>query len=534
MGVKATRLVGQDMIPTKVSQLENDKKYQTEEEVNRKIPKTLPASDVYEWAKQPKKPTYTKEEIGLGYVSSSDINQISYNKRDIEVLYKRANLNAEDILNVKEIANNAVNIANGRLKAKVFNNFAEMTNYLKNASVTEFGLGDNLFIKDSNVSDYWISNILNYNGGVYGYYEITELEAKTDLTDYYNKSEIDAKETNINNKINEKANSTDVYDKTYIDTKEKELKDEIETKANSTDVYTKEEIDEYKTSIGQYNAGIIVPTSGYVSRIYFNKSLMSMSLEEINNYIDSLDINFDGLGYYYVAKAVSDVNGTTIIIIRKQINENNEYYFEIKTNKFPVGSSTGVLTTILDKYGWDTNASDLLVAISDLITSDGEIYYGTQNEKVISLFSLNKYFNLPDLVSKVDNVEKRVNKNLQDIKEIEDIAKEALEKANQGGSVTPENVYTKEEVDTKVNAKEDKANLKALAYKDSLSKNDVGLSYVRNVASYSQAESDEKYALKGESGGTVDVDLSNYYTKEEVDNKIGDINAILDILNGEA
>ena len=40
--------------------------------------------------------------------------------------------------------------------------------------------------------------------------------------------------------------------------------------------------------------------------------------------------------------------------------------------------------------------------------------------------------------------------------------------------------------------KEDKANLKALAYKDSLDKTDVGLGNVRNVESYSKTETDEK------------------------------------------
>lgn len=34
------------------------------------IPATLPASDVYEWAKQPTKPTYTKTEVGLGNVDN--------------------------------------------------------------------------------------------------------------------------------------------------------------------------------------------------------------------------------------------------------------------------------------------------------------------------------------------------------------------------------------------------------------------------------------------------------------------------------
>ena len=31
-----------------------------------------------------------------------------------------------------------------------------------------------------------------------------------------------------------------------------------------------------------------------------------------------------------------------------------------------------------------------------------------------------------------------------------------------------------------------------------------------------------------------DIDLSNYYTKEEIDEMIGDINTALDLINGES
>ena len=37
----------------------------------------------------------------------------------------------------------------------------------------------------------------------------------------------------------------------------------------------------------------------------------------------------------------------------------------------------------------------------------------------------------------------------------------------------------------------------------------------------------------GGTGSTGGVNLSNYYTKTEVDTKIGDINTILDNINGE-
>ena len=77
-------------IPIKVSQLENDENFIdnmvnslvnyylkddvfTKSDINtiltlyalkNEIPTTLPASDVYEWAKQPTKPTYSASEVG--------------------------------------------------------------------------------------------------------------------------------------------------------------------------------------------------------------------------------------------------------------------------------------------------------------------------------------------------------------------------------------------------------------------------------------------------------------------------------------
>ena len=65
-------------------------------------------------------------------------------------------------------------------------------------------------------------------------------------------------------------------------------------------------------------------------------------------------------------------------------------------------------------------------------------------------------------------------------------------KGGSGNVIDLSNYYNKTEIDSKVNAKEDKANLKALAYKDSLTKTDIGLGNVRNVESYSKTETDEK------------------------------------------
>lgn len=61
-----------------------------------------------------------------------------------------------------------------------------------------------------------------------------------------------------------------------------------------------------------------------------------------------------------------------------------------------------------------------------------------------------------------------------------------------GADVDLSNYYDIPTSNALLERKEDKFNLKALAYKDSLSKSDVGLGNVRNVESYSKTETDEK------------------------------------------
>ena len=53
-------------IPEKTSEIENDSGFITKKD----IPQSLPASDVYDWAKQPNQPTYSKSDVGLGNVDN--------------------------------------------------------------------------------------------------------------------------------------------------------------------------------------------------------------------------------------------------------------------------------------------------------------------------------------------------------------------------------------------------------------------------------------------------------------------------------
>lgn len=90
-----------------------------------------------------------------------------------------------DVVAAQETANQAKSIAEGKVRAVVFDTVAAMTTALKAAAKTDYKIGDNLLIEETGVPDYWVSGILETNTGTYGYYTIAELETqKVDLTDY--------------------------------------------------------------------------------------------------------------------------------------------------------------------------------------------------------------------------------------------------------------------------------------------------------------------------------------------------------------
>ena len=82
-------------------------------------------------------------------------------------------------------ADDAYSLAQGRSRGTSYDDVAAMTATLKGAAQGQFQIGDTLYIKATNVPDYWISGTNDNNSGTYGYYSITPLEtAKVDLSSY--------------------------------------------------------------------------------------------------------------------------------------------------------------------------------------------------------------------------------------------------------------------------------------------------------------------------------------------------------------
>lgn len=91
-----------------------------------------------------------------------------------------------DVGNTKEMASEALSIAKGKNRAHVFNTTDDLYAWLSNPDNAEvYQVGDNLYIVDTGVPDWWISEVLNEADVETGfYYKIAQLETqKVDLTE---------------------------------------------------------------------------------------------------------------------------------------------------------------------------------------------------------------------------------------------------------------------------------------------------------------------------------------------------------------
>lgn len=123
-----------------------------------------------------------KNTVGLGNVTNENANTL--------ISTHNGNSSAHtDIRNavsaVEELATEAKTLAEGRARAVVFTTKAlmESTLYAENDK-TKYKVGDNIFIEEVGVPDYWVKGILAQKVSPYGWYDLAPLETqKVDLTD---------------------------------------------------------------------------------------------------------------------------------------------------------------------------------------------------------------------------------------------------------------------------------------------------------------------------------------------------------------
>jgi hypothetical protein len=173
------------------SKEESDNKYQVQGDyaTRSEIPTTLPASDVYSWAKEPTKPSYDKSEIGLGNVD---------NTSDADKPISTATQQALD---------NVIEIAEGKTKTYVievanntsFNSQEDTIRLLFTSNIITISgetilgeslkVGDIIIVKDLDVPDRYVGK--KNEGEVLNYLDFYILETqKVDLSDYALNEEI--------------------------------------------------------------------------------------------------------------------------------------------------------------------------------------------------------------------------------------------------------------------------------------------------------------------------------------------------------
>ena len=129
------------------------------------------ASDTYLSKENAEQLYLTDSEIGNKYATISSVDEKNKSQDTL-------------IANIQTKSNEAYNLASSKANTFVFDTYKAMEEALKSASKDTYHLGDTLLLKETKKPDYWISGILDTNTGDYGFYEISEVETKVDLSDY--------------------------------------------------------------------------------------------------------------------------------------------------------------------------------------------------------------------------------------------------------------------------------------------------------------------------------------------------------------
>lgn len=177
----------------------------TEEQVKEVVRATAVTQEtdptVHDWAKQPKKPTYSYDEITDKPDYGEQLKKIDGTVDAVNSLITEV---AEEVKTVKSIAK-------GANQAISFVDYQTMITALNALPKDKYNIGQSIYIGTLNVPDLWVSGVLE-NSATYtyttdediaeklktngvvqvGYYVLSALETqKVDLTDYAKKEELE-------------------------------------------------------------------------------------------------------------------------------------------------------------------------------------------------------------------------------------------------------------------------------------------------------------------------------------------------------
>ncbi len=267
---------------------------------------------------------------------------------------------------------------------------------------------------------------------------------------------------------------------------------------------------------------------------YETKNDASTKLAEAKNYTNSevnrlyqliLGENYNEL--YNTFKEISDYILSDQTAAAQMLSKINQNTSDISTNESAITSNfnyiSGVEKSLSETIERVVDAERNINALVDDKVDKVEGKQLSTNDLTNELLAL-----LQDKYNKeqTDGFINSLNNNLQsqinEIRQILSTNDVDFDTLQELVNALKNNVANINDIFTTLNKKEDKSNLKALAYKDSLSKGDVGLENVRNVESYSKGETDAELedirksidSLSGVTGETQ-VQLANYYTKTQ-------------------
>ena len=130
----------------------------------------------------------TEDKIVIGYDGGLNVTASNLSISDVATIglvnTKEGALSTK-IDEAKTAANNAYVLAMGRSRSHVFDTKSAMETALQTAPKGQYKVGDNIFITDISVPDYWVSKVTESDSATYAVIEVSPLETqKVDLSPY--------------------------------------------------------------------------------------------------------------------------------------------------------------------------------------------------------------------------------------------------------------------------------------------------------------------------------------------------------------
>ncbi len=128
---------------------------------------------------------------GKMYTLDNGYTELNYSKSEIDSSHSnitnKISIAQTQANNAYTLAQQAHNLASGRSAGYVFDTSTEMQQALMAADSKTYRIGDTIFLKEKGQPDYWISDVSTVSSSPFGFYKLTELESKIDLSSYQTK-----------------------------------------------------------------------------------------------------------------------------------------------------------------------------------------------------------------------------------------------------------------------------------------------------------------------------------------------------------